>query len=723
MKRKLSCMMAGIAVTLTMLGTMLMSSATAHAADSAADCLRADNVWVVVQDNDKTPQGACATSFSTGYDAMVSAGFDVNGEGFVCQINGAPATCSLDDAWWSYWHLTPNATGWDSWEFSELGLSSYEPKPGTVEGWRLLPWERDPAPPVFTAPDLDAGDAVAPSVLTAPSDMSVEAQSDATFSATVNGVPRPTLQWETSSEADLWKAVPDATTSTFTLPSVTEDDDGLKVRLVATNSAGTVTTTPVTLTVRPFSGVADIPDEKFRECLTESLSQSATASITTDQLGTLTDVSCFFKGVTNLTGAEHLTSLTSLDLTFNKVTDVAPLANLGSLTTLNLDSNQVADITPLAGGTALTSLDLDKNGLTSLQGISSMTGLRSLSVGGNSLPTLPAMGSLSVLEMLDVSGNPLTSLDAAATLPALTTLLAYNTEIADITAVAGMESLEELNFHTTAVADLAPLRGLNLAKLNASGTQVSDLSPLTDTTIETLNIRRTKVTSLAPLAGTPGLTELSAQELGLISVEPLAGLPLTKLYVHDNALSDLSPLKDANLTSWGALDQAIEAQATVGVPFTLPSVQDREGTALILKDAPEEGVITYTEAGIKTYPFSDTARKFTGKITVTIVDAPEPTQEPSIEPTAEPTQDPSAEPTKDPATEPTKNPTTEPTKAPTTSPAPSPLPSSPGATATSTSTPTGDVKPTQGSSSPGTNTPTPPRKSPDHPIGLPNTGN
>lgn len=703
MKRKLSPVSAGIAVTLAMPGSMLMSSANAHAAETAADCLEAHNVWVVVQDYDREPAGGCATSFATGYEAMVSAGFDVNGEGFVCQIDGAPETCSLDEAWWSYWHLAPTTGGWDNWEFSELGLSSYQPQPGTVEGWRLLPWERDPAPPTFSAPDLDAGDAVAPIVLSAPSDTSVEAQSDATFTATVTGVPRPTLQWEQSSVAGQWSAIEGATAGTLMLSSVTEKDDGLLLRLVATNTSGTVTTPAVALTVRPFSGVAGIPDGNFRTCLNEALGQSADAATTVDQLGTLTDVSCFFKGITDLTGAEHLTSMTSFDLTFNDVTDVSPLANLGALTMLNLDSNKVRSLAPLAGLTGLTNLDLDKNDLVSMEGIEFLTGLTDLSVGGNSLTGLPALGALTDLTKLDVSSNPLTSLEGAATLDGIDTLLAYKTAITDIAATASMTSLKELNIHTTAVTDLSPLSGSDLTELNASSTQVSDLSPLADSKIEKLNIRRTGVTSLAPLRDATFLTELRAQELGLTTVDPLAGLPLTKLYVHDNALTDLSPLQDTELTSWGALTQEVRVDATVGEPVTLPTVRDRDAGVVTLKDAPESGVVTFAEAGTATYSFSDAGKKFTGRIIVTIVDAPEPDPTPTVDPSASPTIEPTAEPTSQPTAEPTSQPPLAQTQSPTALP-----------------THSSEAAPTQSTTPNGTGTPAPPQSG--RPIGLPNTG-
>jgi hypothetical protein len=83
------------------------------------------------------------TDPATGLAALQAAGFTVTGTqrwglAFVCRINGKP-TAAQDPcvntppatAYWSYWHGTPGGT----WTYSSLGASSYNPAPGTVEGW------------------------------------------------------------------------------------------------------------------------------------------------------------------------------------------------------------------------------------------------------------------------------------------------------------------------------------------------------------------------------------------------------------------------------------------------------------------------------------------------------------------------------------------------------------------------------------------------------------
>lgn len=53
--------------------------------------------------------------------------------GFVCTIENLPNPCTkpTTSAYWSYWHAKPGGT----WTYSTSGAASYDPAPGTVEGW------------------------------------------------------------------------------------------------------------------------------------------------------------------------------------------------------------------------------------------------------------------------------------------------------------------------------------------------------------------------------------------------------------------------------------------------------------------------------------------------------------------------------------------------------------------------------------------------------------
>ncbi|WP_309110901.1 hypothetical protein [Saccharothrix sp.] len=77
---------------------------------------------------------------ASGLAALGGAGFAFDlasrQPGFVCRINGAPASdpcvnAAPNTAYWSYWHGAPGG----SWSYSSAGASGYDPAPGSVEGW------------------------------------------------------------------------------------------------------------------------------------------------------------------------------------------------------------------------------------------------------------------------------------------------------------------------------------------------------------------------------------------------------------------------------------------------------------------------------------------------------------------------------------------------------------------------------------------------------------
>jgi hypothetical protein len=135
----------GIAAVI--LATTGLSAATPQPAQ-AAKCSGTTGVTVVV---DFTAFGggttvACALGDpATGIAALQGAGFTVTGTvrwglAFVCRINSLP-TPAADPcfntppatAYWSYWH----AASGGSWTYSTTGAASYNPAPGSVEGWRF----------------------------------------------------------------------------------------------------------------------------------------------------------------------------------------------------------------------------------------------------------------------------------------------------------------------------------------------------------------------------------------------------------------------------------------------------------------------------------------------------------------------------------------------------------------------------------------------------------
>jgi hypothetical protein len=179
----------------------------------AAACAGVSGVTVVV---DFASLGggvtvACAPSDPTsGIAALKSAGFTaetVYNSAFVCRLNGKPTPeqdkCAVTppvSAYWSFWHAKPGGT----WNYSSLGADSYDPGPGTVEGWAFGAGK----PPSIAPPALvtrPAPTTPAPKATTRPAPPSAASTPPpATSTSTVQTTtpsPSPTTPAMTGSEA------------------------------------------------------------------------------------------------------------------------------------------------------------------------------------------------------------------------------------------------------------------------------------------------------------------------------------------------------------------------------------------------------------------------------------------------------------------------------------------------------------------------------------------
>ena len=90
----------------------------------------------------------------------------------------------------------------------------------------------------------------APTVAALPASVKADAGTALTLSASVNGDPRPSLQWQRSNDGGAtWVDVTDARDSQLTLAAVSGADQSARFRLKASNSQGQVLSSEVQLTV------------------------------------------------------------------------------------------------------------------------------------------------------------------------------------------------------------------------------------------------------------------------------------------------------------------------------------------------------------------------------------------------------------------------------------------------------------------------------------------
>ena len=118
------------------------SNAQPASAQAAAACPSSSGVTVVVDFGGWRKIGCAAGDPKTGLAALTAAGFTkvmvARFPAMVCRINGVPKA-SIDPCvvtapptrYWSYWHAARGGT----WTYSSAGAATFNPKPGTVEGW------------------------------------------------------------------------------------------------------------------------------------------------------------------------------------------------------------------------------------------------------------------------------------------------------------------------------------------------------------------------------------------------------------------------------------------------------------------------------------------------------------------------------------------------------------------------------------------------------------
>ena len=99
----------------------------------------------------------------------------------------------------------------------------------------ILAVTQPPPPPV-----------VAPVFTTQPQDQTGTAGLQVTFTAVANGSPAPTFQWESSPDGSSWTAINGATDPTYAF-TPQASDNGRRFHVVASNSAGSATSSPVRL--------------------------------------------------------------------------------------------------------------------------------------------------------------------------------------------------------------------------------------------------------------------------------------------------------------------------------------------------------------------------------------------------------------------------------------------------------------------------------------------
>ena len=294
----------------------------------------------------------------------------------------------------------------------------------------------------------------------------------------------------------------------------------------------------------------DIPDPNLRAVIAETLEKERTdtASITLEEMTTLTTLRASNRDIKDLTGIEHAINLEELWISKNPITDLSPLAALKNLIGLAAWDMDIEEFSSLAELTKLRWLELFNTPISDLSPLARLTNLKRMTLYGTGAENLSPLSGLTSLTRLQIANNKtLSDISPLAGLINLEWLDLHRCDsLSDLSPLAGLTKLEYLNLnHTRRVSDysLAPLSGLTgLRRLRLAENRISDVSPLSGlTNLKRLDLPWNEIVDLSPLSGLAGLTELYLNTNMISDVSPLAGLiNLEWLDLRVNQIADIS---------------------------------------------------------------------------------------------------------------------------------------------------------------------------------------
>ncbi len=249
-------------------------------------------------------------------------------------------------------------------------------------------------------------------------------------------------------------------------------------------------------------------------------------------------------GCDDLSFLSELTNLTDLLLGSNNISDVSPIANLSKLRLLTLDQNNISDISAFSSLTKLQALLMDFNQVSDATALSNLSYLDIVILENNLLTNLNAFSSLVGLEVLSVFNNPINDLDPIQNLTNLHFLNVGLTNITDFSSLPGMTSITGLHIGHNSITDLSFLNSMTqLTNLFVDGIGLNNLDALQNlSNLTYVNLSGNDLLSTEGIESLPLLTSLDVTWNSLYDIRGLENLPLNELRLHNNQITDFSPL-------------------------------------------------------------------------------------------------------------------------------------------------------------------------------------
>ena len=108
----------------------------------------------------------------------------------------------------------------------------------------------------------------------------------------------------------------------------------------------------------------NFPDATFRAYVSENFDTDKNGTLSAEEIAAVTEIKCWEKGITDLTGIKYFTELTKLLCYDNLLTELNVESNT-ALTFLNCANNKLTELN-LSNNTALATLFCEENQLTVL---------------------------------------------------------------------------------------------------------------------------------------------------------------------------------------------------------------------------------------------------------------------------------------------------------------------------------------------------------------------
>lgn len=235
---------------------------------------------------------------------------------------GSPARFSVVTAGTSLsyqWQISANGgQDWTDIPGAVAAIYTVQVTPFNLNGYKFRVVVSGTAGRVISsAATLSLGTAVvSPSISVQTAPVSITAGGDAVFTVTASGTSL-TYQWQLSLDNLVWSNIVDATASTLRLIGVLASDNGRRYRVVITNSAGSITSSPVLLSVAPAPSGPLITDQPTVRSVV--VPQAATFSVAatgnpspTFQWQVSTNGGVSFTDIANATGTSYTLAVTTV---------------------------------------------------------------------------------------------------------------------------------------------------------------------------------------------------------------------------------------------------------------------------------------------------------------------------------------------------------------------------------------------------------------------------